>query len=91
GVQVRDLFDDSITSMMDSYNRRINGRIALQQAGLGSDAERSAMIEKLSKSIADPVQRRQAVNDMQNIFNYFLGAPVGEEMPQFMRQLSALT
>jgi hypothetical protein len=91
GVQVRDLFDDSITSMMDSYNRRINGRIALAQAGLGTDAERGAMIEAVSKSIKDPAQRRQAVADMENIFNYFLGAPVGEEMPQFMRQLSALT
>lgn len=90
-LQVRDLFDDSISSMMDSYNRRITGRLALHEAGLGSDAERAAARVKLAQSISDTTARRQALSQYDNITSYFLGAPVGEEMPQFMRQLSALT
>ncbi|QBZ71550.1 internal virion protein [Escherichia phage Lidtsur] len=90
-LQVRDLFDDSITSMMDSYNRRITGRLALHEAGLGTDAERAAAREALAKSIADGTKRREALQQYDNIVNYYMGAPVGEEMPQFMRQLSALT
>lgn len=90
-LQVRDLFDDSIASMMDSYNRRITGRLALHEAGLGTDAERAAAREALAKSIPDGTARRQALDQYDNIISYYLGAPVGEEMPQFMRQLSALT
>lgn len=90
-LQVRDLFDDSITSMMDSYNRRITGRLALHEAGLGTDAERAAAREALAKSIKDGTARRQALEQYDNIMAYYQGAPVGEEMPQFMRQLSALT
>lgn len=90
-LQVRDLFDDSITSMMDSYNRRITGRLALHEVGLGTDAERAVAREQLAKSIPDGKARRDALAQYDNIVNYYLGAPVGEEMPQFMRQLSALT
>lgn len=90
-LQVRDLFDDSITSMMDAYNRRITGRLALHEAGLGTDAERAAAREALAKSIKDGTARRQALEQYDNIMAYYQGAPVGEEMPQFMRQLSALT
>lgn len=91
GIQVRDLFDDSITSMMDSYNRRISGRIALHAAGLGDDASRNEMRTKLLQSLSNPVQRNEAMKTFDNIMAYYMGAPVGEEMPQFMRQLSALT
>lgn len=91
GIQVRDLFDDSISSMMDSYNRRITGRIALASDGLGDDAAQNEMRQKLAMNIQNPVQRTAALKQFDNIMAYYKGQPVGEEMPQFMRNLSALT
>lgn len=91
GMQVRDLFDDSISSMMDSYNRRITGRIALHADGLGDDAAITEMREKLAKGVSNPTERRKALDNFDNIMKYYQGQPVGEQMPEFMRNLSALT
>ncbi|CBY88576.1 hypothetical protein [Pantoea phage LIMEzero] len=91
GMQVRDLFDDSISSMMDSYNRRISGRIALHADGLGEPGAIEAMRSKLAQGISNQVERRKALDNFDNIVKYYQGQPVGESMPEFMRSLSALT
>lgn len=91
GMQVRDLFDDSISSMMDSYNRRISGRIALHSDGLGDDAAQNEMRQKLAMNLSNPVERRKALEQFDNIMAYYKGQPVGERMPEFMRNLAALT
>jgi len=90
-VTVADLIDPGLVRLTDSYLDQVSGRIGMARKGIVEmsdiDKSRTAFLE----GITEPDQRGQAAKLFDQMVDSVMGRPVGEDMPQFMRNSQAFT
>lgn len=87
---IGDLFSHDLATLYEGYNRRISGRMALWKVGLQRQTDIDKAWKEISESIADPAVKAEAKQMFDGTVNYLLGNPVGENVPEALRTMSAM-
>lgn len=88
---IGDLFSHDLSTLYEGYNRRISGRMALWKVGLQRQTDIDKAWKEIAESIADPAVKVEAKQLFDGTVNYLLGNPVGENVPEALRTMSAMT
>ena len=90
-LTIADLISTDLTRMTDEYLDAAAGRSALARKGLVSSSDIDTMRTEFLESIPDVAARKQAVNLFDQTMNSLMGRPTGEDLPEAMRNLQAVT
>lgn len=88
---IGDLFSHDLTTLYESYNRRISGRMSMWKVGLQRQTDIDKAWKEIAESIHDPVHKADAKQLFDGTINYLLGNPVGEAVPEAMRTTAGMT
>lgn len=88
--KVLDIMDTDLTRLGDVRIQNAAGLSALGHFGMVTPTEVGKMRTRYVQS-ADPINRRKASELFDNTVDTILGNPVGEDMPNAMRIMSAVT
>lgn len=87
---INDFMDTDMTSVLNSYNRAMSGRIGLGRMGYASEA---ALDEALGAALdARPkgLPRAEALKFFDEVKNSLLGRPTGDQIPDLLRSANTL-
>lgn len=90
-ITVADLIDTDMVKLTQQYLDRTAGRIAMARKQVFAESDIAKDRTALAHSITDLHEREQAINLFDDVTNSILGNPVGERMPEFMRNMQAFT
>lgn len=90
-VSMLDLIDTNLSNITDRYIDTVSGNAALARKGLGSPTEIGALRTELARGVEDVRERAEAVRMFDNVIDFLHGRPVGEQLPEAMRKMQAVT
>lgn len=90
-VTVADLLNTDLTRIQEQYLDHVAGRSALARKGLGDVSSVGQLKADLMHSIPAENTRREASDLFDQTMNSILGNPVGEQLPDLMRNSQAVT
>lgn len=90
-VTVADLLNTDLTRIQEQYLDHVAGRAALARKGLGDVSSVGQLKADLMHSIPAENTRREASDLFDQTMNSILGNPVGEQLPDLMRNSQAVT
>lgn len=90
-LTVADLLDTNLTRMTESYLDQASGRIALARKGIPDTSDVNKLRDDLMRSIQSQSDRVEAAYLFDNTLNSILGRPVGEDLPELLRNSQAVT
>lgn len=90
-LTVADLIDTNLTRMTESYLDQAAGRIALARKELPDVSDVADLRDELMRSISTQSERVEAAYLFDNTMNSILGRPVGEDIPELLRNSQAVT
>jgi hypothetical protein len=90
-LTVADLISSDMTRATEGYLDQVSGRIALARKGMPDVSDVDKMRTALVESIPTVAERADAVKLFDDTMNSILGRPTGEDLPDAMRKLQAVT
>lgn len=90
-VQLRELLDHNITSLMGNYLDDISGRAAMSEFGIKNSADIDKARQEFVRHAKGDKARREANDLFEALVNDVLGRPVGEQLADGLRYVQAAT
>lgn len=85
-VQVADLIETNVNTLLDSYIKKVSAQVAFTKKGLNTPSAIKALRDKYTRGATD----REAAGKMfDNVIAHISGMKVGDSSPEFMRNASA--
>ncbi len=88
---VADLINTDLTRATEAYLDQTAGRVAMARKGLPDVSDQDRLRTELLQSIPSENERRKAADLFDQTINSILGRPVGDDIPDGLRRLQALT
>lgn len=90
-VQFLDLIDTGLTRITDQYLDSMSGRAALARKGLGDPSDVQKLRQEVAAAVEAGAKRDEALKLFDQTIDSILGRPVGDDMPDLVRNSLALT
>lgn len=89
-LAVHDLIDMNMTRITDRYLDTVAGQSALARKGLPTSSEIAALRTKYLEGIPTEANRAEGAKLFDGAIDILMGRPVGEQIPELMRNIQGL-
>lgn len=86
-LAVHDLIDMNMTRITDRYLDTVAGQAALARKGIGTTSDIAKLRTKYLEGIATEADRAEGAKLFDGAVNILMGRPVGEQLPELMRNI----
>ena len=87
-VSVVDLLDTKVATLLNQYNLRVAGRVALSRKGVQNTSDLQKIRAELAHGTSD-AERKQVLATFDGGINHIMGLPTGQDMNPILRNLQA--